>query len=137
MPLWLSADVSKYNTFPKVDGLLPLHAAGISVSGTYMGCYRDTGCDSANRLKTALVQSDPKLTVKRCLDLVLLAGWPYAGLAPGSNPGTSSCFGGDKLPAAAANPGCFAACAGNKTERCGDGNCQVSVYSGKMGREAQ
>lgn len=76
------------------------------------------------------MQNDPRMTVKRCLDLGRMAGWPYVGLAPGTIPGTSSCYGGDQLPVAAVNPGCLAPCAGNSSERCGDANCQVSVYSG-------
>lgn len=100
------------------------------MSGTYVGCYQDTGCVPSSRLKAALALNQPRMTVKQCLDLALLAGWPYAGLAPGTFLSTTSCFGGDKLPQAAANPGCFAGCSGNTTERCGDSNCQMSVYSG-------
>lgn len=109
-----------------------LLSAGISNSGTYAGCFRDTGCAVDTRLKAALVQNDPRMTVQRCLDLGRTAGWPYVGLAPGTTPGTSSCFGGDKLPVAAVNPGCMAGCAGNSSERCGDASCQVSVYSGEF-----
>lgn len=103
---------------------------GISVSGTYVGCFQDTGCAPSSRLRAALSLNNPRITVKQCLDLALVAGWPYAGLAPGTVSGTTSCFGGDRLPQAPANPGCFAACSGNNTERCGDSRCQLSMYSG-------
>lgn len=105
-------------------------AAGISVSGTYAGCFRDSSCSSDTRLKSPLVQNEPKMTVKRCLEMARLAGWPYAGVAPGTVAGTTSCFGGDKVPTEAVSNGCLTACSGNFTERCGDSNCQVSVYSG-------
>lgn len=110
-----------------------LHAcAGISVSGSYMGCFREASCAASNRMQASLAVNVPDMTVKKCLDLALMAGWTYGGLAPGTTPGTTSCYGGDKLSPTTVNPGCFAACAGNSSERCGDNNCMVSVYSGEV-----
>jgi hypothetical protein len=117
--------------------LLLLLPVGISVSGTYMGCFRDTGCSSSTRLRATLAANAEKMTVKTCVSMANIAGWPLAGLAPGTFPGTTSCFGGDKLPAATAAVvgGCLAACSGNTTERCGDStNCQVSIYTGEQSR---
>lgn len=104
-----------------------------------MGCFRDAGCPSAQRLKVVLAANSPDMTVKQCVNLALNAGWPYAGLAPGVTPGTNSCFAGDSLPTTVVNPGCLAACAGNSSERCGDADCQVSIYSGggKLCKAAQ
>jgi hypothetical protein len=113
--------------------LLLLLLTGISVSGTYMGCFRDSGCSSSTRLRATLAANSDKMTVKACIGIANLAGWPLAGLAPGAFPGTTSCFGGDRLPPATAAVvgGCLAACSGNATERCGDSsNCQVSIYAG-------
>lgn len=108
---------------------------GISVSGTYTGCYKDTTCSPSSRMQAALALNDPQMTVRKCLDLAKAAGWSYAGLAPGAQSGTTNCFAGERLPPAAVNPGCLAACSGNSTERCGDDNCMLSVYSGEGGRK--
>lgn len=102
------------------------------MSGTYIGCYREPSCNPALRLRAVLAQNEKQMTVKQCLASALQAGWPYAGLAPGTIPGTTSCFGGDRVPSVAVNPGCFAPCSGNSSERCGDNNCFMSVYSGEL-----
>jgi len=122
-------------TSKALDGALPtlLHACtGISVSGTYMGCFREATCTASTRMQASLAVNVPDMTVKKCLELALMAGWTYGGLAPGTTLGTTSCYGGDKLSPTTVNPGCFAPCSGNSSERCGDNNCMVSVYSGEF-----
>ncbi|WVQ72136.1 hypothetical protein IAR50_001681 [Cryptococcus sp. DSM 104548] len=106
-------------------------AAAASTSGvtvvsnsTYLGCYTNTGIDSA---VTATKYSMSSMTAKLCVSRCSSLGYAYAGIEY-----YSECYCGNTAPASTRknsdNSKCEYACLGDSTQKCG-GAGNLGVYS--------